>query len=807
MATQQQSPQKTVIPILIIPGFMSSGLEVRESNIKPGWKGERIWINLQSLGFESIYFGDAQRLDNPNSNNNANSNNNNDEDIKAATHRKYKSAWLEHMVLSQQDMKSETPGVQVRAISGLEGVDYLSPGALTNHVSYVFGPVIQALKNAGYSEPLSLQAAPYDWRLPPSHLEHRDSYFTRTMQQVEDLYRQNDNTPVILLCHSLGTKTCHYFLNFARRHHGRGGQEWLDQYIHTYLPVGGPHLGAPKALRSVISGDKMGLDTFLNTEEALSFGRSLGSGPWLFPTTLPEGVPSSVYVRPQGVLEVLIVKPVNANALVEQRTSMHKPDRYQIAAILVEEEGDGSKRIVSTPMSLADEYDRADFSSERLYFAIMGQHTALNHGDMKEPYLQFLLQEPGIGVAKQEQSTERFNPLKCCLKCITCFWICDLVYRILQFFTCILVQGLTLSADVISRAAGGSTTLAQSDRFYLIEDRIWSGQAVTLDLELFHKDDIGRKEGGCCCCFCCWCFQTPVQPRTTKLSLQLTWTPYNMIKSSNHICSRIAQQQQQQQQQASNINKGGATVLTITGKNQTYQEFSGYDILEREGLTPILQVVKDVYDNDASLGPRTISSVDPPRVKRVHAIYGINLPTEVSGIYKRKDTCLSDSRLKNLYKLDVGAQVARHDKDSGYIVRNGVILETKKTKQHVAAGRQVSGDGTVPYWSLQHVRTWQGPCEVSVVELDRAEHRDILADTRFHKALLEYCQTSLLNLDAQPVHRNAPRLTQDSAKTKSSRNTPPTPAIKNQEVVPKDAYQQEDGSVGYSILDGCNPCG
>ena len=28
---------------------------------------------------------------------------------------------------------------------------------------------------------------------------------------------------------------------------------------------------------------------------------------------------------------------------------------------------------------------------------------------------------------------------------------------------------------------------------------------------------------------------------------------------------------------------------------------------------------------------------------------------------------------------------------------------------------------------------------MSVIELDRAEHRAILADPRFHKALIEYC--------------------------------------------------------------------
>ena len=68
-------------------------------------------------------------------------------------------------------------------------------------------------------------------------------------------------------------------------------------------------------------------------------------------------------------------------------------------------------------------------------------------------------------------------------------------------------------------------------------------------------------------------------------------------------------------------------------------------------------------------------------------------------------------------------------------------METKKTPQEVAGGRKVSGDGTVPYWSLQHCKTWKGPKrDVTVVELDKAEHREILADARFHKALLDYCR-------------------------------------------------------------------
>lgn len=52
-------------------------------------------------------------------------------------------------------------------------------------------------------------------------------------------------------------------------------------FLRPFQPVSGPHLGANKACRGMISGDKMGLESFLNDEEGLSLGRSFGSGAWL----------------------------------------------------------------------------------------------------------------------------------------------------------------------------------------------------------------------------------------------------------------------------------------------------------------------------------------------------------------------------------------------------------------------------------------------------------------------------------------------------------------------------------------------
>ena len=46
------------------------------------------------------------------------------------------------------------------------GVDYLSEGALTESMSYVFGPVLKLLRSTGYEDGVNLDAAPYDWRIP-----------------------------------------------------------------------------------------------------------------------------------------------------------------------------------------------------------------------------------------------------------------------------------------------------------------------------------------------------------------------------------------------------------------------------------------------------------------------------------------------------------------------------------------------------------------------------------------------------------------------------------------------------------------
>jgi hypothetical protein len=92
--------------------------------------------------------------------------------------------------------------------------------------------------------------------------------------------------------------------------------------------------------------------------------------------------------------------------------------------------------------------------------------------------------------------------------------------------------------------------------------------------------------------------------------------------------------------------------------------------------------------------------------------------------------------LQSLYIPDKKAVI---DRNTGYKISEGLIMETPETKQMLSGHLKISGDGTVPYWSLAHVKNWN--CterKVTVHELDKAPHREILADPRFHKAVYNY---------------------------------------------------------------------
>lgn len=169
------------------------------------------------------------------------------------------------------------------------------------------------------------------------------------------------------------------------------------------------------------------------------------------------------------------------------------------------------------------------------------------------------------------------------------------------------------------------------------------------------------------------------------------------------------------------------------------------EALRRHAAEHIAEQKRQWYNKDPCMPGG--SSMAPPPLKRVFHVYGTNLDTQVGYVFKGDH---------GTHELDSRANYGKVD---GMKYQSGIIWETDDTSQKALRAdtftddtdaspeathlRRVSGDGTVPYISLQHTLSWNSSrCLSQVVELDRAEHREILADDRFHHVLGDYlCDT------------------------------------------------------------------
>ena len=800
---EANAQRKPHLPVLIVPGFMSSGLKIVHSKLEPSWEDKRLWLNLVSLGMGDFFTGSTadklrrlaareskeddddedqyddnddgggdmvndteHGLDNDRHPRHHNSPRNRRasallareasaaffrsnrklpaEDAKRmkqeaadqhlAVHR---SKWLSHMGLLE-DMKSEHPDVQVRAMEGLAGVDYLTPGTLTNHLSYVFGPVITALKKVGYEEGVNLDAVPYDWRLPPSELEKRDQYFTKTMRKIEEMYDKSGGMPVVLVCHSLGTKTGHYLLDFA---HAKD-KEWCNKYVHTYMPVGAPHLGAPKAMRGSITGDKMGLEAFLNDHQALAMGRSFGSTPWLIPSVLPSFAPSTVYCRREGAFEIHIKSTINVGPLLDDRIEL--PPKLELMLRY------GNKILKTKFSPIVD--NKVTFEG-RFTFAtgpdgpfakqccncccVCCKLRCACCACCSDNNLIVYLGEPGLRVAKGTKKGAETRR-KCCsenskliwLKIITCWYVVKwflIAFGYLVYF--FYYRAWIKLGDLINRASDRTSLLAASEPIKMGEF-VGDVDGHTVDVEL--RNDFRKTR-------CC----QKAMPVIPTITINVRWISPEMESNRDSKGCQVAELP------IGSTSRQIGELSSIHDKQEwEYDACSGYDILRNEGFDKALKCVSNVYDVDP-LEPRNGQKAPP--VKNIKAVYGINLPTEVGAVYRRRKAVLEKkNKVVSMFKLD---RYAKGQLNDGLVLEDGILKETSNTPQTLcgptnfrssALAKEMvrcSGDGTVPYWSLQHVRTWGRQCNVSVTEIDGAEHREILNDNRFHQTLIDYVTT------------------------------------------------------------------
>lgn len=115
---------------------------------------------------------------------------------------------------------------------------------------------------------MSLRAVAYS--------EERDRYFTKLRFLIEQARATNGGERVVLMGHSLGGMAALYFFQWLESPAGGGlGADWIDEHIHTFVNIGAPLLGAPKALAALVSGEMRDTVQF-GTIEGLLLERVIG---------------------------------------------------------------------------------------------------------------------------------------------------------------------------------------------------------------------------------------------------------------------------------------------------------------------------------------------------------------------------------------------------------------------------------------------------------------------------------------------------------------------------------------------------
>ncbi|KAK9918842.1 hypothetical protein WJX75_007445 [Coccomyxa subellipsoidea] len=240
-------------PIIIVPGFVTSGLEL--------WAGkpcaaryfrQRIW---GSLSMTQSFMGD-------------------------------KACWLEHMALDN-NTGLDPEGVRLRASEGLLGVDYFFPGYA------VWAKLIEAAADMGY-ETNNLIGETYDWRLSVPNMETRDKYFTRLKWRIE-LTMKTEGEKVLVASHSWGDNVFRNFMVWI----GEDDPDWIENHIAAYVNIAGPVLGVSKSMTSLLSGEtrdtaELGLigaflsDNLVPRNERVKLFRTWGSAMGMLPVGGPD---------------------------------------------------------------------------------------------------------------------------------------------------------------------------------------------------------------------------------------------------------------------------------------------------------------------------------------------------------------------------------------------------------------------------------------------------------------------------------------------------------------------------------------
>ncbi|KAI7899151.1 Lecithin:cholesterol acyltransferase-domain-containing protein [Cokeromyces recurvatus] len=268
---------KPHFPVVMIPGIISTGLESWSTDkVSRKYFRKRMWGSMSMV--RSVL------LD--------------------------KEDWTNNIMLDPVT-GLDPPHRKIRAVQGVEAADYFITGY------WVWAKIIENLATIGY-DTNTMHFASYDWRLAFGNLEVRDYYFSQLKAKIE-LSKQFTGLGSVIITHSMGGSMFPYFLKWVESDQGgKGGPNWVNDHIESFVNIAGPLMGVPKAVTSLLSGE---------THDTMALGSSMlpkgGTTIWGNSTSAPDdqidekyesfGNMISFVPRPEGINENTTDTPDNAN--------------------------------------------------------------------------------------------------------------------------------------------------------------------------------------------------------------------------------------------------------------------------------------------------------------------------------------------------------------------------------------------------------------------------------------------------------------------------------------------------------------
>ena len=102
-------------------------------------------------------------------------------------------------------------------------------------------------------------------------------YYVRLAALVEKMHEKNDDQPILLISHSMGSPYTLHFLH-------KMSSTWKDKYIKAWMSVAGAFAGSVKALKAALSGELFEIPSMLIKRKVVrEFQRTWPGVNFLFP--------------------------------------------------------------------------------------------------------------------------------------------------------------------------------------------------------------------------------------------------------------------------------------------------------------------------------------------------------------------------------------------------------------------------------------------------------------------------------------------------------------------------------------------